>query len=652
MHAISFDKHDYTAPVPLTGFGSPLIGACYGFASSIASDDRCIEGRVEQYQRKGEEEEPIPPTLAGYMLEFAEFLVPVANAGHPVDDDEVRERQDRPSQRHIISEASVTGEWYKRAWACFVKKETYGKPTDPRNISTSSPATKLKYSRYQYAFGNDIMHDISWYAFNKNPRDIADRVVEILSGAKWAALADGNRFDAHVSRRARILERIILLRYFARQYHSALNEAMDEQIGMPGTTEHGRRYNSGYGRGSGSIETSNLNSVLSAFIGYCAHRNTLVDGRKKTPDEAWAGLGMYGGDDSIEGDVDPDALKTSSQLMGQDYEISVIQRGLLGVNFLNRYYGPDVWTGDVNSMANPKRLLAKLWVGPATLVDPVVRLGERLAGYYRMDKNSPVIGQISRVSMQLLGDAEDGELMPWDGKCSADTNWPNEDSGWMHQVFTEFIPDFDHDRFQQWITWVSDNGDPTELLRAPLCTDPSEIIAPKLACVIDDQLYQPEPTEPSTPPPEEEEGEPTTPRTPEVSNEDKLAEVETIRAQLTEALTGLSWVEDEEKRVEILTTLRNLPWMERAKPVAPQPKDVLRRASAAVPVPKPLAAKSKKPAPTRGKGQPPKSVNAKHPANWVACERHPGQTDASYKAYLKKFETRRRAALASGPRKK
>lgn len=441
------------------------------------------------------------------------------------------------------------------------------------------------------------MHELEWYAFNKTPLEIAQRVTEILVDARWCVLADGNRFDAHVSRRARILERIVMLRYFARQHHSALNEAMDEQIGVSGTTECGRRYNSGYGRGSGSIETSNFNSLVSAFIGYCAHRNTLVNGVKKTPEEAWASLGMYGGDDSIEGDVDPNALKFSSTQLGQDYEITTLVRGSMGVNFLNRFYGPDVWTGDPNSMANSKRLLAKLFVGPAALRDVLTRLGERLSGYYRMDKNSPVIGEIARVSVDLLGESEEGELMPWDGTYDTDTNWPNEDSGWMQTMFDSFIPDFDHERFASWISLMKSSADPSMLLQAPMCTDPSTPINVKLDSVVDDQLYQ----VPATP------VEVPTPKDYQEELENALAAAFEVPPEVTEAQT-------------------------------------------AVPVPKPLAAKGKR---SQQKASPAKTkpTNPKHPANWVVPPKKQGQSDKAYAKFVQRFEERRATALARGSKR-
>jgi hypothetical protein len=504
---VEFGKYDYDAPVALAGFGSPLIGPCYDYVITIAADDVCIRERVEKFASDTPEPEvpfgtgqdidsdgPVPSSLAGYMIEFSQRLIPTPHQGHPADDDDVRERQDRPSQRAMLDELSVLGDNVRDIVKSFEKKETSVAVKDPRAISQMPK--KLDYSRFLYAFHDTVMFEQAWYAFNKTPAEIAERVCLILQAALHSVLADGSRFDGHVKRRARILERICIMRFFAPEHHSALCEAMDAQIALPGVTTEGRRYQTGYTRGSGSLETSDFNSILTAFIDYCAWRNTTVAGAKCCPDMAWSMLGIYGGDDSLAGAVDPKALKRSAELMGQDYGIKVVPRGELGVAFLNRQFGPDVWTGDPNSMSNPSRLLSKLWVGPANLKQPLTRFGERASGYFRMDRNSPVIGEICAVSHELLGDFVDGVLMPWDGK-RLESNWPNEDSGWMVDVFEKSIPDFDRDRYWDWICDMRATRNPDLLLRAPLCTSaptvPTEVKHP---CVVGDDLLRP----PDSPP--------------------------------------------------------------------------------------------------------------------------------------------------------
>lgn len=497
---IWFAKHDYDAPVPLAPFGSPLIHECYGFSDSIAADDRCISGRIEKFQSNTPVE--LPPRYAGYMKEFIEFLIPdsVKHTGVPADHDEVREKQPSPSQRAILAEADVTGDNYEESFDTFKKKETYPKVTDPRNITTMKPKVKQRYSCYIYAFDAGVMRYQPWYAFNKTPKEVAERVGEMLRFANHAVAGDGNRFDGHVNLHGRTLERMAMMRYFHPGYHSDLNESMDEQIAEPGRTEHGRKYNSGHSRGSGSGETADFNSIDTACSDYCALRQTTVNGRNLTPEEAWAKLGLYGGDDSLTPDVDPDFVVKAAAVFGQDYEVEVYARGEPGVNFLNRFFGPDVWEGDINSMCNPARALAKLWVGPARYKpfsdEALERFAERASGYYRMDRNSPVLGEIVRNAHALLGERVDGELMPWDGKHSIEANWPNEDSGWMNDMFLKFIPDFDFDRFRGWVSETILTHNSKMLLAPPLCVPvkqgPLEV---KQDCVVGDDIFQLPPKE-------------------------------------------------------------------------------------------------------------------------------------------------------------
>jgi len=188
--------------------------------------------------------------------------------------------------------------------------------------------------------------------------------------------------------------------------------------------------------------------------------------------------------------------------MGQDYEIEVVYEGQMGVNFLNRYYSKDVFYGDENSMANPKRLLSKLFIGPANLRDPLERFAERASGYYRMDQNSPVIGPITRVAHKLLGDRTEGLLMPWDGKHSLESNWPNQDSGWMYDWFNHCIPDFDHTRFAVWLVQVEASGDAARLLQAPLCTAAPDAPTTKRSCVVGEELNLASEAVPNDPLPE------------------------------------------------------------------------------------------------------------------------------------------------------
>ena len=190
------------------------------------------------------------------------------------------------------------------------------------------------------------------------------------------------------------------------------------------------------------MDTAEGNSKVTAFAAYHGWRNTIVPGetRVHSPDEAYAKLGMYGGDDSADVNIDPDTLVAAFADLGFLAEVEVVRRGQRGVNFLNRYFSPQVWHGDPNSMCNPRRALAKLFVGPEALTQPLVRLGERLAGYAHTDGNTPVLGPLSLVGGALLGSIK-GEMTSYFGQISVEDNWPNLDEGeWMFGEFYHLSP--------------------------------------------------------------------------------------------------------------------------------------------------------------------------------------------------------------------
>jgi hypothetical protein len=495
MVVISFGKDDHSASVPLKSYGSPLVDPCYVFPSSLASDDACIKGRVEPFHT--DEYQTMPAKLVTLMFEFVCFLVPEPHIGHPVSEDEVRERQPRPGQQHKLELASLTGRAYKHKVSAFNKVETYAKPTVPRNISEVEAYVKLNHSRYNYSFGDQVLSQQPWYAFSKPPCDVAARVASICEVSARVNLSDGKKYDGHKSFRARVLQRMYLFRFFHPSHHGELHQCLDEQVGLSATTRFGRSYNTGQGQLSGSADTSIDNSVGTAFIDYMALRNSVFQGRKLSPTESWNALGMYGGDDGISGDIDPELIIKAANAFGQDYDTTTIQRGDLGVEFLNRQFGPHVWTGDVNSICNPLRALSKLWIAPVELKDPTQRFAERFSGYYRTDKHTPVLGDIVLKAHYIFGDRIGGELCSWDGFHPEDVQWPNQDSDWMLSVFHLFLPDFNFSKFDEWINSI-DSAHPERIFQAPLCIPFLDTKSPKTTCVVGEELHV-VPEEPNQP---------------------------------------------------------------------------------------------------------------------------------------------------------
>jgi hypothetical protein len=223
----------------------------------------------------------------------------------PATIDEVYERQNRPSQRAILDRSLV--EEGRDGIKSFVKREAYGKITDPRIISTIDGVLKREYSQFIYPVA-DHLKTQEWYAFGKVPGDIAQRVTDVLEDASTAVNTDFSRFDGRVSDLLRILEKKVLLRAYGHEYAHEVSELHNSQFNQTAFCTFGTRYETGTSRASGSPETAAFNSIANAFTAYLTFRMTRERGGFIAPDAAWKRLGVYGGDDGLTADVDPETI--------------------------------------------------------------------------------------------------------------------------------------------------------------------------------------------------------------------------------------------------------------------------------------------------------------------------------------------------------
>jgi len=294
------ESFDPDAKPSLKPFMSPFIlGGCYAPDSCENNDKRMVNGRVVEVRLKNKEIKDLSQFELSVINEFVELLLPHPGMLHPVDIDEVYQRQNRPSQRNII-DAAVRHCLYtvKRGVDSFMKRESYEGPNDPRVISTIPGINKVNYSQFTYAFASHLK-SMEWYAFGKTPLEIAKRVAHICSLASNVVMTDYSRFDGRVSKHLRLLEKHIMMRAFAPVYRSRLRELMTSQLNQRARTRFGVRYDTLDSRLSGSPETADFNSVDNAFVAFLAFRKTRENGLYLTKLQAWERLGIYGGDDGL-----------------------------------------------------------------------------------------------------------------------------------------------------------------------------------------------------------------------------------------------------------------------------------------------------------------------------------------------------------------
>jgi hypothetical protein len=481
-------SYDPDAKPTLVPFMAPLLPECYAPASCLHNEQVAVDKRITSVAAKALR---MTPFLSAAIQEFLALLLPTPGQLHPKEQDEVYDRQARPSQRRLLDEACVAGEPERRVEA-FVKKEAYDSPKDPRIISTINPVDKLAYSAFIYSFA-DVLADQPWYAFSKTPSMVAARVATIMQTAHNVASTDFSRFDGRVSNILRELEKFALLRAFHSQYHDRLMTLHRSQYTLPGTTTFGVKYETGTSRASGSPETSAFNTLANAFVAFLALRQTREHGAYIAAPQAFARLGVYGGDDGLTTNIDPRAYHKAAADVGQVITLEPATRGPVSIKFLARVYSPAVWHGDPNSCCDLPRQLSKFHATrhlPAN-VTASDKLREKIRGFLATDANTPVIGPFVKAVAKHatpvpLADAEPLLLM-WGAEHDPTVQYPNEYGSWMEAYAATALAGYDFERFNK---WISEATSLEYLLNPPVFIEPKPPTT-KQPVVVDGELALP-----------------------------------------------------------------------------------------------------------------------------------------------------------------
>jgi len=488
-YQFSPNEYDPDARPSMQSFMKPLIDGAFCPDVSKNNSVKAVQGRIENVRNQTK----LDSFLIKVIDEFIEKFLYNVEKLVPASYDVVWEKQGRATQRRILMEAEFSEP--RRTGKCFVKKEAYGKCSDPRIISTIDGNDKLQYSQYIYAFA-EVLKDKPWYAFSKTPYVISLRVAEILSHAQTAGNTDFSRMDGHVSEVLRFFEETLLLRAFKAEYREKLMDLIRSQynlfcmIGVPGKETH-YQYDQGLARASGSPETSALNTVSNAFIAFLAYRMTKVSGCYLNAQEAYSRLGIYGGDDGVSVDIDPDIYVKAAKRCGQDLTIEMVQRGNLGITFLSRFYSPDVWFGDLNSMCDLKRALMKFHVTVSlpSHIPAVAKMIDKAYAYWLADENTPIIGEFVSTVVKFRDDNMPFKNLSgiWNAQFEKDVQYPNFEAEWMLNVVVRDCPYFDVDKLANWLAGIKDV---TELLLPPRM-NPSPPPEAKAAVVVDGDVHGP-----------------------------------------------------------------------------------------------------------------------------------------------------------------
>lgn len=356
----------------------PIVtGAAVFPRRSYNNDSQAVVGRVESIANRVEPK-------GRYHMYFRDFVenFPVG-ACIPVSMSDVIEQQNKPAQR-IRCEANKM--WCRHQpfkIRAFMKKETYGKVTDPRNISTCTPSHTMTLSTYTYA-AKKIFKQFNWFIPGRNPKEIADMVRKLVSDRQSVLSCDYSRLDGTISKFLRNVEKAVYLRLFPVKYHEELRRLLESEVKCRATTSTGMSYDPGYSRLSGSPLTTDGNTIIVAFVAYCAMRDAgLIE-----KDELDRLLAMVYGDDKLVVGVDEATMERTARNLGLTLKCVRSERNT-SVEFLARVF-VDPWL-TLTSIQSPLRTLGKLHMSSVRSVAKEIVARNKAQGYLVTDRLTPLI---------------------------------------------------------------------------------------------------------------------------------------------------------------------------------------------------------------------------------------------------------------------
>lgn len=468
--------HDPEAKNALKAFMDPIVLGAFSPDSTKGNDEAAVRGRITDV--KATEELEMTPFIQNCIDEFVGFLIPEEqkHKHYPVGLDEVYAKQNRPAQNRILRTAEVNvGDVDESTVETMQKGEAYASGNYPRIITTIPGINKLHYSSFIYSF-TKCLRETKWYAFGKTPIEIAKRIAEIcMTAIAWIIMTDFSKMDGRVSKLLRVLERVAMLRWFHPDCHARLVELMDSQKNRRARTKFGVKYDTGDARLSGSPETADFNSMDDAFIAYMGYRK-----QGYTAEQAWAKLGLFGGDDGCTADAEPAVFTGTAKSVGQVLEVEVAKRGEPGVSYLGRIYSPHVWEGDTDSMCDLFRQMSKFHttVHLPSNVSAMNKLATKAFAYSLGDSNTPVVGDISRlitehypelITEQVVDPVKRSKIGTYFAYYPKDVQYPNSFGDWMYDVLYQQMPTFDLSKFRKWLCKAKTES--SLLLHPPLCVD-------------------------------------------------------------------------------------------------------------------------------------------------------------------------------------
>lgn len=324
-----------------------------------------------------------------YIDEFVENFVPdwlVASGKPNTLADTMAALSKTPAQRNRmdnIKEKSLFD--LKNRVTAFQKHELTKPGSDPRNISMVETQITLLFSCYVHAFKRDVCKTHPFYIPGKSPTEIAETLSYYVDRWDGAIDSDYSRFDGTISEFLRIVERRCLERWVAKQDKSLIGTLCELDMNLSARTRHGIKYDTLGTRLSGSPMTTEGNTIVNAFLSFCAFRKLNLP-----PYDAFTSIGPKYGDDGLDSQLIENTILEVSKELGTKVKVNLHTDGR-DLPFCGRIYvNPAV---KHTSYLDLERCLGRLNVVTSLRVHA---LSDKINGYLVTDFNTPILSEYCR----------------------------------------------------------------------------------------------------------------------------------------------------------------------------------------------------------------------------------------------------------------
>jgi len=237
-----------------------------------------------------------------------------------------------------------------------------------------------------------LREKFTWFMPCRTPTNTTYLIHKFCSERDRVIETDYSKFDGSLSRFLRIeVEQKIMKRAFNND--RALEALLKRDLQLPASTTSRVRYQTGYARNSGSQSTTIGNTLINAFVAYCALRLT-----QSQPSKAMQNIGPKFGDDGIDAITPAHMLKVAKDL---GLSVKIQERNTDDfVTFCGRYY--IMPKTHQHSIFNVAKALASLPIAfGADKNQRLNHLKAKITGYLAMDPETPLLSHYARQLLKI-----------------------------------------------------------------------------------------------------------------------------------------------------------------------------------------------------------------------------------------------------------